>query len=98
MTRKDVLIEDKVPEKAVASKKFEYSPLGKKLKAQTGITKNQYQKFDNTNELDETINKKSTLKNYSKSNQTMTLIIVFSNIIMIMEDLRIFLLNESIHF
>ena len=42
--------------------------MGKKLKAQTGITQNQHQKFHNTNELDETINKKSTLKNYSKSN------------------------------
>ena len=63
MTGKYVLIENNLLEKDVASKKFEYSPLGKKLKAQTDITKNQYQKFDDTDELDETINKKLTLKN-----------------------------------
>ena len=67
MTGKDVLIENNWPEKAVASKKFKCSPLGKNVKAQTDITKNQYQKSDDTDELDETINKKSTLKNYSKS-------------------------------
>ena len=48
-------------------KRFEYSPLGKELKAQTDIAKKLYQKLDDTDEFDETINKKSRLKNYSKS-------------------------------
>ena len=32
-------------------KRFEYSPLGKELKAQTDIAKKQYQKLDNTDEF-----------------------------------------------
>ena len=54
-------------EKAPALKRFEYSPLGKELKAQTDTAKKQYYKFDDTNEFDEKINKKSPLKNCSKS-------------------------------
>ena len=57
---------DKDVEKAAALKRFEYSLLGKKLKAQTDIEKKQYQKLDDTDEFDGTINKNSTLKNYSK--------------------------------
>ena len=33
-------------EKAVVLKKFEYSPLGKELKAQTSSAEKQYQKLD----------------------------------------------------
>ena len=53
--------------KNAALKQFEHSPLGKELKAQTDIAKKQYEKLDNTDESDETINKISTLKNYRKS-------------------------------
>ena len=48
-------------------KRFEYLPLGKELKVQTVITKKQYQKLDDTYEFVKTISKKSTLKNYNKS-------------------------------
>ena len=43
-------------------KKYEYSPWGKELKAQTDIAKKQYQKLD-----DEKINKRSIPKVYNKS-------------------------------
>ena len=50
-------------------RRFEYSPLGKKLKAQTDIAKKQYQKLDDTFKLDKMIKKeKPALKNCSKSN------------------------------
>ena len=50
-------------------KRFEYSPLGKELKAQTNIAKKQYQKLDNNFEFDKIIKKeKPTFKNYNKSN------------------------------
>ena len=56
-------------EKAAALKRFEYSPLGKELKAQTDIAKKHYQKLDNTFEFDKTIKKeKPTLKKYNRSN------------------------------
>ena len=48
-------------------KRFEYSPLGKELKAQTDITKKQYPKLDDTFGFDKIIKKeKPALKNYSK--------------------------------
>ena len=50
-------------------KRFEYSPLGKKLKAQTDIAKKKYQKVDETHKFYEAINKndeKPTLKKYNK--------------------------------
>ena len=53
--------------KATTIKRFEYFPLGKELKAQTGIAKKQYQRLDKTYEFDETINKKLTLKKYNQS-------------------------------
>ena len=37
MTGKDVLPEKDLKEKAAVLKKFEYSPLGKELKAQTSV-------------------------------------------------------------
>ena len=50
-------------------KTFEYSPLGKELKAQTNIAKKQYQKLNNTFEFDKIIEKENpTLENCSKSN------------------------------
>ena len=45
---KDVLPEIDSLEKAAAIKRFEYSPLGNKLKAQTENAKKQYQKLDDT--------------------------------------------------
>ena len=56
-------------EKAATMKRFEYSPLGKELKVQTGIAKKQYQKLDNSFGFDKIIKKeKPTFKNYNKSN------------------------------
>ena len=46
MTEKDVLPERELLEKAATMKKFEYSPLGKELKAQTDTAKKQYQGLD----------------------------------------------------
>ena len=46
MTDKDVLPERELLEKAATMKRFEYSPLGKELKAQTDIAKKQYQGLD----------------------------------------------------
>ena len=50
--------------KAATMQRFEYSPLGKELKAQTDTAKKHYQKLDDTFKLD----KMPALKNYSKSN------------------------------
>ena len=49
-------------EKAATMKRFEYLPLGKELKAQTDIEKNQYQRLDNIFEL-------SLIKSSKKKNQ-----------------------------
>ena len=47
-------------------KVFEYSPLDKELKAQTDISKKQYQKLDNTNQYYKIIKKeKPTFKKYN---------------------------------
>ena len=46
MTGKDVLPGKYLLVKAAALKRFEYSPLGKKLKAQTSTAEKQYQKLD----------------------------------------------------
>ena len=52
-------------------KRFEYSLLGKELKAQTDIAKKQHKKLDNTSEFDKIIKKiKPAVKNYNKSNTT----------------------------
>ena len=48
-------------EKAAALKRFQYSPLGKELKAQTDITKKQFQKLNDTFEFDKTIHLKTTV-------------------------------------
>ena len=55
--------------KAATRKRFEYSPLGKELKAQTEIAMKHYQILDDTFGFDKTINKEEpTFTNYSKSN------------------------------
>ena len=52
-------------------KRFEYSLLGKELKAKTDITKKQSQKLDDTFEFHKIIKKeKPILENYSKSDLT----------------------------
>ena len=61
MSGKDVLPEKDLPEKAVTTKRFEYSPLDKDLKAQTNISKKQYQKLENDYKL-------SIIGKHSKSN------------------------------
>ena len=56
-------------EEAASMKRYEYSPSGKKLKAQTDIAKKQYQKLGDTFGFDKIIKKEElTFKNYNKSN------------------------------
>ena len=56
-------------EKAATLKRFEYSPLGKELKAQTHFAKKPYQKLNDTFGFDKIIKKeKPALQSYSKSN------------------------------
>ena len=62
MTGKDALPGKDLLEKAATMKRFEYSQLGKELKAQTGIAKKQSQKLDDTYKFDKIIRK----ENYSK--------------------------------
>ena len=64
MTGKGFLPKTDFQEKTFAWKKFEYSPLGNELKAQTDIAKKQYQKCDKIFEFDKIIKReKPTLKN-----------------------------------
>ena len=64
LTGKNVL-----SEKSATIKRFEYSPLGKELKAKIHIAKKQYQNLHNTYEFDEVIKKeKPTFKSYERSN------------------------------
>ena len=51
LTGKDVLPEFDSLGKAATIKRFEYFLLGKELKAQTAISKKQYQKLDDTYSL-----------------------------------------------
>ena len=44
-------------EKPATIRRFEYFPLGNKLKEQTDIAKKQYQKLDDTFKFDKTIKK-----------------------------------------
>ena len=64
MNDKDILPEKDLLEKAATMNRFEYSPLGKELKAQTDIAKKK------SYENDKTISKKPTRKKYSKSDLT----------------------------
>ena len=69
LTGKDVLPEEDLLEKVATMKRFEYSPVGKELKSETDIAKNQYQKLDNTFGFDKMFKKeKPTLEKYTKSN------------------------------
>ena len=69
MTGKDVLPEKDLLENVAALKRFEYSPLGKELKAKTDIAKKEYETLDDTFEFDEILKKEDpTFKNYNKSN------------------------------
>ena len=66
---KDNLPEKHLLEKAATMKRFEYSSLGKDLKAQTDIAKKLYQTFDNdfeSNIMEENIRK--TKRRHAKSN------------------------------
>ena len=65
LTGRDVLVEKDMLGKSAALKRFEYSPLGKEFKAQTGAAEKQYQKLDKVFES----NKKEEkfLKNRAKS-------------------------------
>ena len=56
-------------EKSATMKRFEYSPLGKELKAQTDIAKKQYQQLDDTYKFDKILKKeKPKFKKYNRSN------------------------------
>ena len=73
MTCKDVLLKKDLLEKATTMKTFEYSPLGKELKAQTDIAKKQCQGLDKafiSNKDNKNVNESLIKKerNYSKSN------------------------------
>ena len=48
-------------------KRFDYSPLGKELKAQTDIAKKQYQKLDDIDEFVKIKKEIPTIKNYKRS-------------------------------
>ena len=64
------LLEKRLLEKAATIKRFEYSPLDRKLKKQADIGKKQDQELYKVYEFDGTINKdvqKPTLKKYSKA-------------------------------
>ena len=63
LTGKYFLPEKKLPTK----KRFEYSPLGKELKVQTGIAKKQYQGLDKIYQFNKTTNERLTLKKYNKT-------------------------------
>ena len=67
MTSTNVLPEKALLEKAAAMKRFEYLLLDKELKSKMDIAKKQYQTLHKMYEIDEAINKKVTLKNYSTS-------------------------------
>ena len=64
MTGKFVLPSKDLLEKVAATKRFEYSPLGKELKKQTSVAEKQYQKFDNAFESNK---KKDDKKNNKRS-------------------------------
>ena len=68
MTGKNVLPETRLLEKIATIEIFQYSPLGKELKAQTNIAKKQFHKSDNTYKFDKiTETEKPILNKYSKS-------------------------------
>ena len=69
LTGKGILSEKELLEKSAELKRFEYSSLGKEMKAQIDIARKNYQKLDNTFEFDEIFKKEEPIfKNYIKSN------------------------------
>ena len=101
LTGTNVLPEKDLPERADTMKRFEYSPLGKELKAQTGIAKKEFQGLDkafisnkdNKNENESLIEKEK--KKYNKSN----LIYNKLNFYIYGDDKKLiaFLLNQNNH-
>ena len=66
---RDALPEKDLIRKAATIKRFEYSPLGKELKAKIDIAKKQYQKLDDIYELYQIIKKeKPTFKKCNRWN------------------------------
>ena len=66
LTGKDVLPENYLLEKTATTKRFEYWPLGKELRAQTNTAQKQYQKLDDIFVFDKIFKKKEpTFKNYN---------------------------------
>ena len=97
LTGKDVLPEKDLLEKDATMKRFEYSPLGKELKAQTDIAKKQYQKLDDTDELVRMKKEIPTIKTYKRSNLIYNSKYTFYEYYNI-KNLIIFLLRQSIRF
>ena len=96
LTGKDVLPAKALLEKAVSMKRCEYFSLGKELKAQNGIAKNQYQKLVDTYECDKIIKKgKPTPEDFNKSDLMCNSNNSFTNIIFVVKDLITFPLNSK---
>ena len=72
LTGKDVLPEKYLLEKAAALKRFEYSPLGKKLKAQTSIAEKQLRKLKKIIESDDEEEEPATIKKRKTRNNSLT--------------------------
>ena len=89
-----VLPEKDLLEEAATMKKFEYSSLGKELKAQTDITKKQYQVLNNFFKYD-VKREPVTITKYKTSYLDITVNTVFTNIIVIVKKLITFLSNQS---
>ena len=89
-----VLPEKDLLEEAATMKKFKYSSLGKELKAQTDITKKQYQVLNNFFKYD-VKREPVTITKYKTSHLDITVNIVFTNIIVIVKKLITFLSNQS---
>ena len=89
-----VLPEKDLLEEAAAMKKFKYSSLGKELKAQTDITKKQYQVLNNFFKYD-VKREPVTITKYKTSYLDITVNTVFTKIIMIVKKLITFLSNQS---
>ena len=89
-----VLPEKDLLEEAATMKKFKYSSLGKELKAQTDITKKQYQVLNNFFKYD-VKREPVTITKYKTSYLDITVNTVFTKIIMIVKKLITFLSNQS---
>ena len=80
MTGKDVLPEEDLLEKAAALKRFEFSPLGKELKAQISAAEKQCQKLDKVFESNK--KEEKVLKSRFKPNLVKTLLFTNTTILM----------------